>query len=130
PGGLVEPCSVDPGAGTKVAVSDSGDEAAANDVWQVAVYEPPLSATGSLIQPGMGPSFSKNETTPWGAGELGVTVAVKVTVWLVTGAFVLGESVVVVGVRPEPGVSTVAVTAWALSLIFSVGDVPAKHAIW
>ena len=64
-----------------VALSGSGDEAAVNEVWHVAVYAPePLSASVSVMQPEIGTPPLKKSTVPAGAGEFGVTVAVRVTV--------------------------------------------------
>jgi hypothetical protein len=79
--GLVEPCRLDPGAGTKTAVSLLVD--VVNDVSQNTVTVWPVGLIGMLAQPPTGfPRFAK-VSAPSGAGApaLELTVAIKVTVW-------------------------------------------------
>ncbi len=73
----------------------------------MAVAEVPDPAdSGTLPQPVITPLLSTNATVPVGVAvpEEAVTVAVSVTVWLVTGFAGLGESAVVVAVAAEAAV--------------------------
>jgi hypothetical protein len=97
----------------KMAVTEWGEEAAANEVWHVAVYVEPVSTTGWPVHPEIALPLSTNSTLPVGVDELGPTVAVSVTGWLVTAVDGLGGDSAVV-VPPATVVSTVAVTLLAV----------------
>ena len=76
---LVDPVCPDPLAGLNVAVNDSGELDAANDVAQLAVADDPLPTNGWLPHPEIALPFAENATVPEGATELVDTVAVNVT---------------------------------------------------
>ena len=94
-GALAEGSSPAPVAGVKLASSAAGEEAAVNVVVQVAVYPEAVRATGWAAQPGMATAPLVKATVPDGVPECGVTVAVTVTGWLVTGSAGVVETVVV-----------------------------------
>jgi hypothetical protein len=95
--GLVEPLRIDPEVGLNTARSCAVD--AANDVEQATVALRPLGTAGMLAQPGIAPAPFSNVTVPHRAVLLvpAVTVAINVTLWLVTGALGVASSPVVVG---------------------------------
>jgi hypothetical protein len=83
--GLVELIRLEPEAGTKSAVSDGVE--APNEVWQDTVTLWPVGATGRSEQPLITfPPFLKI-TAPDGLASLAlaVTVAIRVSIWFVTG---------------------------------------------
>jgi hypothetical protein len=111
---LVELAWLDPLAGVKAAVKDSGDPEAANDVEHVAVPDDPPATTGWLVQPEIAEPLAEKATIPEGATELVETVAVNITGWLVLAGDGFGAaSDVVVGVD-EALPTTVAVTLLAV----------------
>ena len=114
-GPLAEPACPEPAAPVNAAVSDSGELLAANDVVHVVVPVDPLGVTGWLVQPYIGVPLAENATVPDGATlplVFVITVAVRVTFWLVAVGDGFGvASVVVVGVEP---LTTVAVTLLAV----------------
>ncbi len=102
-------------------MSDSGELAAGNDVVHVAVpLDPPVGVTGWVVQPGIAVPPDANATVPAGVTVpllVVVTVAVRVTGWLVVAVDGLGAaSAVMVGVVP---LTTVAVTLFAVYLIWT-----------
>jgi hypothetical protein len=91
----VEPGAVDPGPGVNTAVSRAGDAEAANALWHVAMGFD--GDRGSPPQPGIVVPRSENVIVPDGAPVPLVTVATRVTPWLVTSEELEDTSVVALG---------------------------------
>ena len=86
---LVEPATIAPALGVKIAVSCAVD--AANDVWHATVTLCPLGVTGMPAQPLIGVPSSSKDNVPDGAAPVTVDVTdeINVTFSLVTA--VLGD---------------------------------------
>jgi hypothetical protein len=84
--GLLDPCRIEPEAGTNTALSCPVD--AANEVEQATVALLPFGTAGMFAQPPMAAPRFSNVTVPHRAVLVAavLTVATSVTLWLVTGA--------------------------------------------
>jgi hypothetical protein len=130
---LVDPAKAEPGAGVKVAVRLR--VAAANEIWQAPVTLCPLDETGTFVHPSSGTPPSATDTHPDSATplRLAVTVATKVTTWLVTAVPGTAMSVVVVptdGARPFPPTTTAVRLLLAEALPAKLEAVTTALTVW